>query len=425
MLSGTHWGAAMECAAVLWYMGIIALAITDRRTAPEPAEISVIRDVSDTLSIGSENTVSLRVRNGSDQIARLTLTDSYPNSMTVHDNAPERLAVTITVAPRSRRTATYVVTPTKRGNHKFGDIYMAVQGKFGMVERVRRIEADADVKVFPNLARTAQFDFMARRGRLQQLGVLKTRLQGVGRDFESLRDYLPDDEMRRIDWKATARRGKLVSRQYEVEKSQAVIIVLDVGRTMLAEIDGVQKLDYAIDAALLLAYVASVSDDLVGLLVFSDRVHTFLPPRRGRAQVFAILEHLYDARASLAEADYQSALAYLQSRWRKRALIVCFTDLWDPDSARQTITELGILQPRHLVCAVTLLDVAIVKEAEQNVTDAQSVFRKGVAMHVMDDREKAQAALTQRGVLVVDSPADSISIALVNRYLEVKERMLL
>ncbi len=189
---------------------------------------------------------------------------------------------------------------------------MAVRGRLGMVERIRRIEAGAAVKVYPNLAHTTQFDLMARRGRLQQLGVRKTRLQGVGRDFESLRDYLPDDEMRRIDWKATARRGKLVSRQYEVEKSQAVIIVLDVGRTMLTEINGVQKLDYAIDAALLLAYVASVSDDMVGLLVFSDHVHTFLPPRRGRGQVFAILEHLYDARASLAEADYQSAFAYLQ-----------------------------------------------------------------------------------------------------------------
>lgn len=436
-LTGTAWSGIMEYVAIAWYFALIIAALADRLMTVAPADISVDRELGEKLTLGSANSISLRVRNHSNQLVRLTLIDAYPESMFIGESEegssiPPTTGSTRTSAeiememePRSRRTATYTITPTERGDHRFGDIYMTVRGKLGMIQRLRRFDASATVKVYPNLANAAQFDLMARRGKLQQIGIRKTRLQGIGRDFESLRDYLPDDEMRRIDWKATARRGKLVSRQYEVERSQAVIIVLDVGRTMLTEIAGVQKLDYAINASLLLAYVATLSDDLVGLLVFSDRVHTFLPPRRGRAQVYAILDHLYNARASLAEADYQSALAYLQTRWRKRALMVCFMDLWDADSARQTISELAILQPRHLVAAVTLLDPAVVAAVDQQITDPQSAYRKAAAIQVVDERDNALASLTKRGVLVVDSPADCVSIALVNRYLEIKDRMML
>jgi uncharacterized protein (DUF58 family) len=329
------------------------------------------------------------------------------------------------VPKKTRQVLHYHVTPTRRGDHSFGDIFLTVHGKLGLIERRERVRQNFQIKVYPNLASTNSFDLMARRGKLQQLGIRKARLQGVGRDFESLRDYQPDDEMRRVDWKATARRGKLVSRQYEVEKSQAIVIVLDLGRTMLTEIDGVQKLDYAIDAALLLAYVATLADDLVGLLLFTDKVECFLPPRKGRSQVYAILERLYNARATLAEANYQAAFSYLESRWRKRSLVVCFTDLWDPDSSRQTIQELGKLQPRHLVAAVTLMDTRIHDVAEQQIDNSESAYRTAVAIQVLDDRAKAQAALSRRGVLVVDAPADELSVALVNRYLQVNDRMML
>jgi len=194
---------------------------------------------------------------------------------------------------------------------------------------------------------------------------------------------------------------------------------------MRAEIDGVSKLDYAINAALLLSYVASLTDDRVGLLIFSDTVHTYLPPKRGRGQVHAILEAVYNAQATLAEPDYRGAFAFLQARWRRRSLLVCFTDLWDPDSSRQTISELISQQPRHLTVAVTLLDPRVQRVAEQPTDTAPLIYEKAVATQVLEDRQRANGALTQRGVLVVDSPADKLSAELVNRYLEVKERMLL
>jgi uncharacterized protein (DUF58 family) len=295
----------------------------------------------------------------------------------------------------------------------------------GLVARQHCVSREQAVKVYPNLVETAKFTLMARRGRLEMGGIRAARLVGAGREFESLRDYQPDDEYRRIDWKATARRGKLVSRQYEVEKSQNVILVLDVGRTMLSEIDGIAKLDYAVNAALLLAYVATLSDDNVGLLVFDDQVRTWIPPKKGRGQVYRLLDALYNAKANKTEPDYRQALGYVKARWRRRSLMICFTDLWDPDSSQRTISELISLQPRHLVACVTLMDTNVLRRVEAPLAAPQDAYERAVALQVLNDREKASAELKQRGVLVVDTPADKLSAALVNRYLEVKEKMML
>lgn len=408
--------------ALGWYALLIALAVADWMLLPAPNVLQVEREVADKLSLGIENTVQVRVKNGIGRPLRLELRDTPPDA--IPSDLPET-PFRFTVGANGRHAAIYHLKPKARGDYRFGDVWLRVQGRFGMVGRIQRMESPQTVKVYPNLLETEKFNLMARRGRLQQVGIRAARLQGAGREFESLRDYMPDDEMRRIDWKATARRGKLVARQYEVEKSQSIILALDVGRTMLAEIDGVQKLDYAINAALLLAYVATLTEDKVGLLLFADTVQAYIPPKKGSAQVYAILEALYNAQASLAEPDYRAALGYLQARWRRRSLVVCFTDFWDPDSSRQTIAELASLQPRHLVATVTLLDTKLVRAAEQEPEKAEDVYAKAVAMQTLDDRQRALSALTQRGVLVVDSPAEKLSAELVNRYLEVKARMML
>lgn len=407
---------------VAWDGLLLALAVIDWKLFPAMETLQVERQVDDKLSLGASNPVRLEIRNGSNVALRVEMRETPPES--ILSDLPED-PVALKMAPRSRHAADYHLTPHARGDYSFGDVYLRIRGRLGMVLRHLRVPMPRAVKVYPNIQDTAKFNLMARKGRLQQIGIRKARLQGAGREFESLRDYMPDDEMRRIDWKASARRGKLVSRQYEVEKSQSVMLVLDVGRTMLAEVDGIQKLDYAINAALLLAYVATLSEDKVGLLVFADTVQTYLPPKRGRSQVYAILEALYNAKASLAEPDYRGALAFLQAKWRRRSLVVCFTDLWDPDSSRMTISELAALQPRHLVAAVTLLDTKVLRVADQAPESSSAVFEKAVAMQVLEDRRMATVALSQRGVLVVDSPADKLSAELVNRYLEVKERMML
>jgi uncharacterized protein (DUF58 family) len=405
---------------VLWDGALLVATIVDYLLLPAPQTFEVERQVEPQLSLGAENPVRVVVRNPYSWSWRITVRDEPP------EGVPNDFAdTTFDVSPEKRSVVTYRLTPHQRGDIQFGDLWIRVVGKLGLIARQHRIPAADHIKVYPNLIEAAKFTLMARRGRLQQMGIRAARLVGTGSEFESLREYQRDDEYRRIDWKATARRGKLISRQYEVERSQNVVLVIDVGRTMMAEIDGIAKLDYAVNAALLLAYVASLTDDKVGLLVFADTVQTWIPPAKGRGQVYRILDALYNAEARRSEPDYRGAFAYLKSRWRRRSLMVCFTDLWDPDSSRQTMAELASLQPRHLVACVTLMDTKVLRRAQAPLKSVDDLYEQGVALQVLDDRGRATSELQRRGVLVVDSPADKLSAALVNRYLEVKERMLL
>ena len=265
-------------ATYLWYGVLIILALADGLLLPPNETLEVERLAPERLSLGVTSEIRVRVKNAGAMPIELELRETPPEGI-AHDlpESPFRF----TVASGSRHAAVYHVTPSERGDFAFGDLYLRVQGRLGMVQRTVQKPLAQPVRVYPNLAEIAKFALMARKGRLQQAGIRAARLQGAGREFESLRDYLPDDEMRRIDWKASARQGKLVARQYEVERSQNLMLVVDAGRTMLAEIDGVQKIEYAINAALLLAYVATQTEDKVGLLVFSDRVQTYLPPKKG------------------------------------------------------------------------------------------------------------------------------------------------
>ncbi len=411
--------------AFVWYGCLAALAVVDFKLMPHADHILLTRETPERLTVGEEGVVHIGIRSMSDRELRLSVSDSCPASMRISDESSAAQTASVAIEPHRRGGFTYPITAQRRGDHLFGATFVTVHGSLGLVDRQQVAHHAENVKVYPGIADAARFDLMARRGKLQQMGVRRARIQGIGREFESLRDYQPDDEMRRIDWKATARSGRLVSRQYEVEKSQAVIIMLDTGRTMLTDIDGQLKLDYAINAAILLAYVACTSDDLVGLLVFSREVECFIPPKRGKSQLYAIVNKLYNLNATLAEANYRTAISYLHSRWRKRALIVCFTDLWDPDSSRQTIEELGLLQPRHLVAAVTLQDNGLHEAAESSPANVRDAYRQVAAIQGIEDRRLARALLSQRGVLAVDSTPEHLSVELVNRYLQIKDRMMI
>jgi len=213
LLSGI-WPGSVSL-ALAWLVALVALAATDWLLFPDLGGLLVARETPERLSLGSENPVRLSVRNDCPVRVRLELRDSPPAEFGA--DFAERTYL-FALLPGERQEATYDLKPAARGDYRFGDISLRVHGRLGMLNRLQRIPAQQGVKVYPNLNEAARFSLMARKGRLQQVGIRQARLQGAGREFESLRDYLPDDELRRIDWKATARRGKLVARQYEVER---------------------------------------------------------------------------------------------------------------------------------------------------------------------------------------------------------------
>ena len=278
------------------------------------------------------------------------------------------------------------------------------------------------MKVYPNLIHVRQYDLLLRRNQLQQLGLRHVRIFGQGTEFERLREYTPDDEYRRIDWKATARRQRPITIEYQTERSQNIMAVIDVGRMMQSPVERMAKLDYVINAVLLLGYVASGMGDKVGVMTFADELGQYLAPRQGRGQFYRMLELLYGVEPQPVEPDYGRALSYLATRQRKRSLIVLFTDLSGGSTMDALVNRVIPLAKRNLVLAVTINDPDVVAAAEQRPFDSLSAYQRASAERLLDDRQVVLDTLTLRGVLTLDVPANQLSLSVINRYLELKGR---
>ena len=262
---------------------------------------------------------------------------------------------------------------------------------------------------------------VARAARRQQ-GVTPIRQLGEGRLFESLRAWVPGDDLRRIDWKATAKRRKVITRQYEAERRQQVLLVLDTGRLLTAEIAGVSRLDYVVQAALELAYVAAQQDDNVGVMAFADGVQHFVAPQRGRLGLKRVLDVLAAVEATLVEPDYPGAFRYLAARNRKRALTVLFTDVIDRFASDALVANVASLRPRHLPLAVTLRNPEVDAVAALRPHTTRDAFRKAAAEELLRAREEALGRMRRAGVLVLDVPPERAAHAVVAKYLELKRR---
>lgn len=402
---------------------VVACAMGDFFAVPRPDKIlAVERRVDDKLSLGAANPVRIEVRSLWHLPLKLHLRDLPPPRFEITGEAERIIDV-----PTGNRPVliTYHVTPPAKGDFHFGDIFVEYAGRLGLIVRMGRFPASLLVKVYPNLKETEKYEMLARRGRLMQVGIRSAKIRGGGAEFESLREYVPGDEYKKIDWSATARRGKLITRQYEAERSQNIVLMLDTGRTMLQPVQKMAKLDYVVNTALMLAYVAASSDDKVGLMAFDADVRVFLPPAKSKAQVYRILESLYNLEARLVETDYAEAFQNLATSWRRRSLIVLFSDLVDPESSAQILNAIPMLEERHRVVCVTVSDPHIVAAANKLPETSAEVYSKAVAMQVLLERRQAISALKRRGVWTIDSPPQDLSADLINHYLDLKAKSLI
>jgi uncharacterized protein (DUF58 family) len=240
--------------------------------------------------------------------------------------------------------------------------------------------------------------------------------------FESLKEWVPGEDTRTIDWKATARRGKVMARQYEDERRQQVLLVIDAGRMLTADIDGRPRLESVVEAALHLAHSAVEHDDNIGLMVFADEVQQFLAPARGQRALRAVLDALATVEGKLVEPNYPAAFAYMAVRNRKRALTVLFTDVIDRTASEALVAQIGTLRPRHLPLAVTLRDPSLERLATVRPGTAESAFERAAAEELLQSREAALAEMRSRGVLVLDVAPGGASAAVVEQYNRLKRR---
>jgi uncharacterized protein (DUF58 family) len=420
------WGApVIKWGLVAYDLVLLLLAYVDYRRVEDISQIEIVRRMPRRFMIGEENEVRIMVSHRLPRRFKLTIKDEYPPGLELRG---ERLLIATPVRRETydrQATVGYKLYAVSRGDYGFGDIVARRHGPWGLVIRQDRVKAVENVKVYPNIHEARRHELSARRNRQMLIGARKTRVRGQGREFESMRDYVRGDEMRHISWTATARRGRLITRQYQVERNQSIVVMIDAGRLMTSRIENLSKLDHAINAALSIGYVATRGGDNIGLLVFNRQVATYLAPQRGHAQLAAMTEALYNVKAQMIEPSYARAFQHLSQNCKRRSLVVILTDLIDRDASAELLSYTATLLPRHLPLIVTIGDKdlrALVAEEPRKIGD---VYQQSVAEELLQQREEALARITELGGLALDVPAGQLSLRLVNQYLEVKERGLL
>lgn len=407
--------------ALAWDVGLIGLAIIDAATSKLGPAINIARVFSGRFAVGGESEVRIEIQNHTASSLSIFVKDEYPPQMKLIGLREAKLYVE---AQRSVALV-YNLTSPRRGRFEFGQIVVRFLSPLKLVWRELRIGEPEFVKVYPNLRRAREAELKALGARSLVASHRKSSWRGEGREFESLRDYVRGDEMRHISWSATARRGRLTTRQYQIERDQNVLIALDAGRLMTARIENETKLDSAVHAALALMSAAARAGDNAGLVVFGRRIKAYLPPGRGREQMDAVLEALYPIEPEMIEPSYARAFEFVAANTKRRSLVVLLTDLVDEEGSRELLTSLRLLRPRHLPLVVTIADrdlKAVVRDAPQDIRD---LFTQSVAEEIIHHREAALRLVESQGGLALDVTAAALAPALLEKYLQVKERGLL
>jgi uncharacterized protein (DUF58 family) len=381
------------------------------------AAVKVVRELPHRFQVGVANKVSLDVLNSSGSRLHLALKDDAPESFGA---TPEHVAFAL--SGKSRIRIPYVCTPAARGRFEFTDLNVRVRGPLGLVWDERVIPARTAVSVYPDMRGASRLLLSDAALDFVNLGLRQLRRDGRGTEFARLRDYAQGDSVRDVDWKASARRGKPVTRVMESERSQTVFIGVDAGRSMAAHVDGLSKLDHAVNAALFLAFVAIRNGDRVGLIVFADGIKSFIAPAAGRAQYRKIVDALYASRPNLTYVDYLALFRELNVRLLRRSLLCIFTDFLDEDQASSMVGPMRRLAKRHVPVCLSIKDAALHRLLHTTPADTEVAFQHAVASELLLDREAAKRKVGQDGVTVIDVEADALSLAAVNKYLEIKSR---
>lgn len=401
---------------------LIVAAIVDYFISRKLPETFTIKRVFERrFAIGDATQVHLKIENASQRNFHLKLKDEYPPEMVLS----EKREAEFTVAAQTSADFNYVLTPPKRGNYKFGKTAVRYLSKLGFIWCQTDLGEAQAVKVYPNMRRAREMELKALGAQSFLAIQRKSVRRGEGREFESMRDYVRGDELRHISWTATARRSKLITRQYQIERDQTIIIALDAGRLMTGRINDETKFDTAIHASLAMMSACARAGDNCGLMVFGRKVKKYLPPKKGVEHLDAVLEALHDLEPELIEPSYARAFQYIASTTKKRSFVVILTDLVDKESSKELINSLKLLRPRHLPLVVTIGDRDLNATVSEIPKELKEVFVQSAAEEIIHQRESALRLVETLGGLALDVTTSTLAPKLLETYLRVKERGLL
>jgi len=399
---------------------VLLLAIIDAWTSPSLSKIEVHREAPDVLSVGASNAVKVWLTNRN----RVPLIVEY------HDSIPQPatavgLPFKLELAPDRPRYRVYHITPQRRGQNEYGDLFLSCRSRWRFWSLFEQRPQRQPVRIYPDIQAVHGIELLARKNRVAETGVRLSRLRGRGSEFERLREYRRDDEYRHIDWKATARHQELVSREYVVERNQNILIVLDAGRSMCNAAGGMSHLDRALNAAIVLSYVALRQGDNVGLLAFSNRVERWVRPVRGAGGIQTIIRHTYDLEPRYEASDYQLMVDELRRRFGKRSLVILLTHALDEVHMRSISRSLRELRSPYLAVGAFLRSVGLHEKLNRQPGDDLEAFQVAAAADVVSAQNLQIAALQHAGLFVLDVLPEQLSGSVLSQYLEIKARHLL
>lgn len=424
---------------------LLLIAAIDLFSLSSASKLSVQRRVAHIASLAQPHKVSLTVTNGSSRDWPVWIRDGVVEHL---EADPPEFSV---VLPAHRRaTLEYQLRPLRRGAFELQHAFLRLRSRWGLWNRYLQVPCTSRISVYPDMKQLGEYALLARTNRLSLMGLRRTRRVGQDNEFERLRDYTIDDNYRHIEWRSTARRNKLTVKDFQANQSQRVVFMVDCGRMMTGTSGDVSLLDHALNAMLMLSYVALARKDQVGLLCFSNELHTFVPPKGGSGQMNRLLHAAYDRFPQMVESRYDDAFLHLATHVRKRALVVLITNVIDEVNAHQIERHLSVTSGRHLPMAVLLRDHALydavdavedemqmmesLRASQSSGTPETAAFSKvpdkqlfeaAGAADILTWRRHVLADLEMKGVLMVDAFPEQLTGQLVNRYLEVKARHLL
>lgn len=408
------WNIETSMVITLLYDAIVlALMIIDSLRV-KSHRVQIQRTLQPRLSIGRDNPVVLTIKS-KNRPAQIQLGDRPPTDFKLNETILQT-----SLPSNTTSELTYTVSPTKRGEFDYGDLQVRQLGSWGLSWDDFKIYCSQKVKVYPDLIGLRSLSI---RLTLESSGSLrKMRNLGIGTEFAELRDYGKGDDLRLIDWKATARRDRPLVRVLEPEQEQTLIILLDRGRLMTAQVQGLKRFDWGMNATLSLALAGLNRGDRVGVGVFDRQMHLWIPPQRGQHQLSHLIDRLTPIQPVLLESDYMGAVTNVVQQQTRRALVVLITEIVDSTASAELLAAMGRLAPRYLPFCVTLGDRQVEEIAHTPTQDVTATYTRAVALDLLAQRQLAFAKLKQKGVLVLDAPCDRLSEQIVDRYLQLKAR---
>ena len=394
----------------------VLLAMLDALFLRHHETPQVIREIPEALPLGIERDVTLRVESMSRQ--RVEVFDLYPGAWPA-----QGMPITLKLAPGTASTFSYRLRPTARGDAIFEGVQLRLHSALRLWKQSRIAGPPQRVRVYPNFAPLTKFALFSAEQASRLVGAHLKRRRGEGTDFNQMREYRIGDSLRQIDWKATSRSRKLISREYQDEKNQQLVMLLDTGRRMMAQEGELAHFDHVLNASLVVSYLALRQGDAVGLLA-SGGESRWVAPKRGMATLDTLLRSSYALQPQPVATDYLAAATELSLRQRRRALVMLVTNVRDED-IEDLLAAVRLLQKRHLVCVASLRERELDAAMEQEVRDLPGAIRAGAVARYIEQRSTAHEALRSHTVMTLDVASEDLPAALVERYLAVKRQGLL